>query len=87
MTRNDVLDLLDRLSPLSRKKLSRDAVPVHFLQSRIAVVLPADRYSPQEQLTLEGKFQYAMTKAGAHAYLDFSPAWAGLETPFKAGFN
>lgn len=88
MTRNEVLDVLDRLSPLKRKRLDREAVPVHFLKARIAVVLPAERYSPEEQLRLEGKFQHTMTaRHGAHAYLDFSPTWNGLATPFKAGFN
>lgn len=88
MTRDEVLDVLDKLSPLKRKRIDRGHVPVQFLKDRIAVVLPADAYTSDERIKLGGKFQYMMTqKKGAHAYLDFADEWKGLETRLQEGFN
>lgn len=88
MTRDEVLDVLDKLSPLKRKRLDRGHVPVHFMKDRIAVLLPAESYTSDERIKLEGKFQYMMTqKKGAHAYLDFADDWKGLETKLTGGFN
>jgi hypothetical protein len=91
MTREEVLDVLDALSPLKRKKLQRAEVPVHFLKNnRIAVSLPGERYAPDEQIRLGGKFQSFMTlKKGSHGFIDFSTAsdWNGLKTALEGGFH
>lgn len=91
MTRDEVLDVLDKLSPLRRKRLDRADVSVHIMvNNRIAVVLPAEKYSPEEQLKLDGKFQNTMTlRGGVHGFLDFAPAdaWQGAATPLKGGFH
>lgn len=88
MTRDQVLDVLDRLAPFKRKGLDRASVPVQFMGSRIAVSLPADKYAPDERLRLEGKFQHAMTvEHGQHAYLDFTENWRGLDTAITGGFS
>ena len=88
MTRDEVLDSLDTLVKFKSRHLDRNQVPVQFLQNRIAVVLPAEFFTPDEQIKLQGKFQYLMTtKKGLHAYLDFSSNWRGLETPLQRGLS
>ena len=90
ITRDDVLDVLESVSKLSRKRLQRADVPVHFWKNRIAVLLPADRYVADEMIKLDGKFQVLMTtRKHAHAYLDFVHAdqWQGAATPLRGGFS
>lgn len=88
MTRDQVLDVLDGLSPLRRKGLNRADLPVQFMESRIAVMLPADKYSHDERIRLEGKFQHRMTdQHGQHAYLDFVDNWNGLSSKLTGGFS
>ena len=88
MTRDQVLDVLDRLAPLKRKKIDRQQVPVQFLEDRIAVVLPAERYTEQEMRHFNAQFQYLMTtRLNAHAFLDFTPDWRGLDSTLRGGFN
>lgn len=88
MTRDEILDLLDSFAHLKRRRVDRRQVPVYFLQNRIAVVLPAYAFSPDEHIKLDGRFQLTMTQRhGLHAYLDFSNAWRGLETPLQKGFT
>jgi hypothetical protein len=53
----------------------------------VAIVLPADKFTPDEKIRLGGKFQNLMTnRKGAHAFLDFSENWKGLETRLRGGF-
>jgi hypothetical protein len=88
MTRDDVLDILDKVVGLKGRGLTRAEVPVKFMQNRVAVVLPAEKFSPDQQIRLEGKFQNLMTtRLHAHAFVDFAGTWAGLDTPMRAGFN
>jgi hypothetical protein len=88
MTRDEVLDVLDKLSPLKRKKLDRATVPVQFIQNRIAIVLPAASYTADERIRLAGKFQYLMTQTkGQHAFLDFADNWLGLDTTMREGLR
>ncbi len=90
MTRDEVLDTLERYSKLARKGLRRDEIPVHMMaNNRIAVILPSGKYTPDERLKLDGKFQVAMTLSGAHGFLDFAAdgTWTGASTPLKGGFR
>lgn len=91
MTRDEVLDVLEALSPLRRKRLARADVAVHFLPNdRLAVVLPEASYTADERRKLDGKFQNTMTiRRKAHAFLDFAPpeAWKGASTPIGGGFQ
>jgi hypothetical protein len=88
MTRDDVLDVLDKVFGLKGRGIARADVPVKFMQNRVAVVLPAEKYSPDQQIRLEGKFQNLMTtRLHAHAFVDFSTSWSGLDTPMRIGFN
>lgn len=88
MTRDQVLDVLELYAPLRRRRIDRAQVPVHFMQNRIAVVLPYERFPVDQQTLLDGKFQNTMTRRfGQHAYLDFVHDWRGLETPLTAGLT
>lgn len=87
LQRADVLDLLGRLVNFRWKDLRVEDIPVQFLQNRIAVLLPASAFPPDEQVRLNGKFQHLMTQRGAHAYLDFVDDWRGAETLLDAGFH
>ena len=88
MTRDEVLDNIDRFVSLSRRKIDRKDVPVQFLEDRVAVVLPAERFTPDEQIRLEGKVQNWMsTQRHAHVFLDFVQDWRGLDSRMKGGFN
>jgi hypothetical protein len=88
MTRDDVLDILDKVVGLKRRGVDRADVPVHFLQDRVAVLLPADAFPPDQQIRLEGKFQNLMTtRKRAHAFLDFVDHWDGQNTRLRGGFN
>lgn len=88
MTRDDVLDVLDKVASLKRRGLDRKDIPVQFLEDRVAVVLPAGEFTPDERIRLGGKFQMLMThRKRAHAFLDFSEDWRGLETGLRAGFR
>jgi hypothetical protein len=90
LTREDVLDVLETVIPLKRRKLGRADVAVHFLKNRIAVVLPEEAFAADERIRLDGKFQNAMTvRKHAHAYLDFAPPgqWKGQGTTLKGGFR
>lgn len=88
MTRDEVLDVLDKLSPLKRKKLDRATVPVQFMEGRIAVVLPSASYTADERIRLGGKFQHIMTQTkGAHAFLDFADNWKGISTTMREGLR
>jgi hypothetical protein len=87
MTRDDVLDVLDKVAGLKRRGLDRQDIPVQFIEDRVAVVLPADKFTPDEKIRLGGKFQNLMTnRKGAHAFLDFSENWKGLSTGLRGGF-
>ncbi|MEB3195713.1 MAG: hypothetical protein VKP62_00775 [Candidatus Sericytochromatia bacterium] len=85
--RADVLRVLARVVRLGGRGLRLDEVPIQFLEKRIAVVLPADRFTADEQVRLNGKFQHLMTQLGAHAYLDFAENWKGLQTTLDGGFH
>jgi len=90
LTRDDVLDVLESVIPLKRRKLGRADIAIHFLKNRIAVVLPEEAFTADERIRLDGKFQNSMTiKRQAHAYLDFAPegTYKGQATPLKAGFR
>ncbi|MDB5099596.1 MAG: hypothetical protein JWM80_4017 [Cyanobacteria bacterium RYN_339] len=90
MTRDEVLDVLDALSPLKRRKLDRADIPVLFMKNRIAVLLPAERYVADVRIKLDGKFQNTMTiRKQAHAFLDFVPEaqWKGQATTLEGGFS
>lgn len=85
--RADVLDMLGRLVDLKWHGLRAEDIPVQFLQNRIAVLLPAPAFPPDQQVKLNGKFQCLMTARGAHAYLDFVDDWRGAETLLDGGFH
>lgn len=87
MTRDEVLDVLDTTVSLKRRKLDRTDVPVMFMGKRIAVMLPSDRFSPQERVRMEGTFQVLMTKRGEHAFIDWATHWQGIDTPIRQGFT
>ena len=88
MTRDDVLDVLDKVASLKRRGLDRKDIPVQFLEDRVAVVLPAGEFTPDERIRLGGKFQMLMThRTRALAFLYFSEAWGGLETGLRGGFR
>lgn len=90
LTREDVLDVLESVAPLKRRKLDRADIPVLFLKNRIAVVLPREAFAADERIKLDGKFQNTMTiRKQAHGYLDFAPPsqWKGLATTLKGGFS
>lgn len=86
-TRDDVLKVLGSLVSFRWRGLDAKDIPVHFIQNRIAVILPADKFTDDEQVKIEGKFQHLMTQRGAHAYLDFTRPWNGLATKLDGGFN
>ncbi len=86
-TRDEVLKVLGRLVNLRWRGLDTKDIPIQFLGQRIAVVLPADKFTNDEQIRLDGKFQHLMTQRNAHAFLDFVPTWSGLETPMDGGFH
>ena len=87
MTRDEVLDVLDKTVGLKRRKLDRTDVPVMFMGKRIGVVLPSERFSPEERVRLEGKFQVLMTMRGQHAFLDWATRWQGADTPLRQGLT
>jgi hypothetical protein len=88
MTRDDVLTLLNSISAFKRKRIDVTQVPVQFLRNRIAVILPQEAYSPDEQIRLDGRFQNRMTmEQGVSAFIDFVPHWHGLTTPLSKGFH
>lgn len=89
MTRDDVLDLLDSLVSLKRRRIDRAHVPVQFMANgRIAVVLPAEPFVADEQIKLDGKFQFLMRqKHDVPAFLDFTEDWAGLDTRMAQGMT
>lgn len=87
MTRDDVLDVLDKVAGLKRRGVDRRDIPVQFIENRVAITLPADKFTPDEKIRLGGKFQNLMTnRKGAHAFLDFSENWIGLKTRLTGGF-
>ena len=86
-TRDDVLKVFGRLVSLRWRGIEAAELPVLFMQDRIALVLPAEKFTDDEQIRLTGKFQHLMTQRGAHAYLDFAKEWRGLETRLSGGFN
>lgn len=86
-TRDEVLKVLARLVNLRWRGLDAKTIPVQFIRDSIAVVLPADKFTDDERIRLEGKFQYLMTQRGAHAYLNFVPVWNGLATKIEGGFS
>ena len=88
-TRDDVLKVLGTIISYRWRRLDAKEIPVQFLPNRIAVMLPAEKFTDDEQVKIEGKFQHLMTQKGAHAYLDFVPAghWQGLATKLDGGFN
>jgi hypothetical protein len=88
MTREDVLTILNSISSFKRKGIDIAQVPVQFLRNRIAVILPQEAYSPDEQVRLDGRFQNRMTmEQGVSAFIDFVPLWKGLATPLNKGFH
>lgn len=88
MTRDEVLNVLQRVVPLRRRRIDPSDVAVHFMQKRIGVVLPAEQFPADVRVRLDGQFQYLMTqKHGAHAFLDFSDQWKGRDTALTAGFQ
>lgn len=88
MTRDDVLNVLDKVVRLKGRGVSRDDVPVKFMQNRVAVVLPAEKFTPDERIRLEGKFQNLVTtRLKGHAFLDFADEWSGLNTAIRGGFS
>lgn len=88
MTRDDVLNVLDKVVRLKGRGLKRDDVPVKFLQNRVAVVLPAEKFTPDERIRLDGKFQNLVTtRLKGHAFLDFADDWKGLDTAIRGGFS
>lgn len=88
MTRDEVLDVLDFLVPLKRRRIDRSHVPVQFIRDRIAVILPKAAFTQDERIRLEGKFQYMMRQQkNASAYLDFVHDWKGLDTRLEHGMT
>jgi hypothetical protein len=88
MTRDDVLDVLDKVVRLKGRGVARADVPVKFMEDRVAVVLPAEKFTPDERIRLEGKFQNLVTtRLRGHAFLDFADDWNGLEPAIRGGFS
>ena len=87
ITREEVLNVLARLVSLKWRGIKPQDVPVQFMGSRIAVVLPAEKFVEDEQIRLGGKFQHLMTQRGAHGFLDFAVEWKGIDTRLNDGFN
>ena len=90
MTRDEVLNVLASLTNLKWKGLATRDIAVHFLQTRVAVVLPEELFTADERIRLDGKFQQIMAvRFKQPAYLDYQPesAWRGATPPLKGGFS
>lgn len=85
--RDEILRVLSGLFSLRWRGLRAEEIPVQFLEKRIAVVLPAEAFTADEQIKIEGKFQHLMARRGISAFLDFVKDWQGLKTKLDTGFN
>lgn len=86
-TRDAALKVINRLISLRWRGIKAEDIPVIQMQDRIAVLLPSEKFTHDEQIRLGGKFQHLMTQAGMHAYLDFPRDWRGAATTLEGGFN
>jgi hypothetical protein len=88
VSRDDVLSVLGRIINLRWRGIDAKDVPIRQMQDRIAVLLPAGKFTDDEGIKLNGKFQHLMTQRGAHAYLDFVEGdWKGTATTLDGGFH